>query len=131
MAYVIVWFILTNGSGYRPPLDVKDPPCGIVGPIVGVQVDRLVNPTAVLWPDPKIVGAHCRVDIRDHVEGLAPGEYHVGTTIVAKEWIVAGSPPEFYIGHDPHTSPLWMRQIGPSTNPARPAGLGIKPRPGQ
>jgi len=108
MDYVALWFILTGGGGYVPPEDVRAPQCGRPGLVVGVMVDRLVNPTLALWPDPHVVGEHCEVDIRARVQGLPFGEYHLATTEMVKA-LPFGTPPEPYIGIDPHTSALWLR----------------------
>lgn len=125
MDYVIVWFILTGGMGSIPLLEVRAPSCGRAGAIVGVQVDRVVNPTAVLWPDPQVVGQHCRTDISARVAGLPPGEYHIATTIVTK---VDGGR---FIAPDPHTSPMWSRRTSGSTPPppARVRVVGVDSRP--
>jgi len=129
MDFVIVAFIMTAGMGYIEPLNVypAEMQCGQAGAVVGVQVDRLVNPTAVLWPDPKISGQHCRVSIEAKVAGLIQGEYHIATTIVTTGCcgLVTVEP---FIGHDPHTSPEWMRDTVVTTPPAlAPVNLQLRP----
>ncbi len=51
MKLIIIWFILTNGSGYLPPMELlpTDASCGLPGAVVGVVVDRPVNPSTVTW----------------------------------------------------------------------------------
>ena len=125
MEYVILWFILAGGAGYLEPLTVQPPmmSCGLAGAVVGVQVDRLANPTKVSWPDPYFPGVHCDVDIRAKVATLKPGEYHAATTIVSKPCCVPIAPPASYINHDPHTSPTFV--IGNLSHPPAPASVGI------
>lgn len=127
MDFVILWFVLAAG-GYIAPMDVRSPQCGLSGLVVGILVDRVVNPTAVLWPDPQTVGEHCRVDVTDRVAGVAPGEYHFATTIVGKAVAFGVELPPRYQPHDPHTSVSWVRQVGPGTEPSKPATLQIRPR---
>lgn len=106
--------------GYIPPQNVykADMSCGREGTIIGIQLEKTVNPTYVLWPDPSIPGLHCKVDIRDRMIGLVEGEYHIATTIVG------GEIP--YIQHDPHTTVQWFRRNGIGTTPARPGQIRIK-----
>jgi hypothetical protein len=126
MAFVIVWFVMTGGAGYIAPLDV--PPsemrCGIDGAVIGVQLDRVVNPSMVRWPDPNVAGQHCQVDISARVATLAQGEYHIATTIVGKAY-AWNEPVDRYIGHDPHTSVVWMRDPNPTGLPLRPTNFRI------
>jgi len=130
MEVIFVWFILTGGSGYTPPIEVRNPPCGIPGFVVGVLVDRLVNPTAVMWPDPKVKDQHCRIDITQYMTGLTPGQYHIATTEITKTWNAgSGVSPEAYIGIDPHTSVYWVRQTGPSILPGKPINFRIQVQP--
>lgn len=126
MGFVIVWFIMTNGSGYIPPQNVQplQMSCGLAGAVVGVKVDRPVNPTRASWPDPRILGQHCEVDINQRVAGLAHGEYHLATTIVGKDY-KPGEKPESYIGHDPHTSDLWLRSLTSPGLPSKPTNFRI------
>ncbi len=100
-------------SGYLPPLEVRNPPCGIAGNAIGVQFEPggfvnnvPANPRAVLWPDPYFPGDHCRVDITQQVAALQPGTYEFATTEMGK---VGGGP---YIGIDPHTSATWVKVAG-------------------
>lgn len=123
MDYLLIWFVLAGGSGYIPPMEVRAPLCGQVGPAIGVTVDRLVNPTAVIYPDPNVAGVHCRVDIRERVAGLVPGEYHVATTEVGKLYPF-GTVPESYIHVDPHTSEDWVRQTS-GNEPRKPATFRV------
>lgn len=102
---------MTNGNGFIPTLDVKpNSPiiqCGINGAIIGVQIDKLENPTKTLWPDPHLVGKHCEVDISARVAALSNGEYHLATTIVDD-----GTEPG-YIYHDPHISVYFIKSSNP------------------
>lgn len=124
MDYVMLWFILVGGAGgYIPPMEVRAPLCGQVGPAVGLAVDRDVNPQAAIWPDPQVPGLHCRVDIRERVAGLAPGEYHLATTEIGKLYPF-GTAPESYIHVDPHTSEDWVRQVG-GNEPRKPATFRV------
>lgn len=112
MDFIVFWFILTNGSGYLPPMDVRltdnNVQCNLPGAIVGVQVNRLENPTIALWSDPTIPNRHCEVDISIKVASLPNGEYHNCTTIIGKEfpWNIKPTP---YIPHDPHCSVYWLK----------------------
>jgi hypothetical protein len=115
--YVALYFILTGGSGYRAPLDVYTPACGKPGLVVGLLVDRLVNPRMVLWPDPKTVGEHCEVDVAAYVLALETGEYENCTTEMGKA-IGWDAPRVPYIGIDPHCSLLWRRDAGDVTPPS-------------
>lgn len=110
MDYVMLWFVLLGvGGGYIPPVEARTPQCGLLGPVVGVIVDRLVNPTAVLYPDPQTPGAHCQVDVSTRVRALAPGEYQVATTEMMKPVAFGTSPAPRIIGIDPHVSLTWTR----------------------
>ena len=126
---MVVWFVFTlmaNGaepSGYIPPQEVRAPECGRLGLVVGVLVDRLVNPTAVLFPDPTTVGLHCRQDISQRVAALQPGEYHAATTEMPDSQVP-------YIGVDPHTSLTWTRNSEPMTitgPPGKPTTIRLVP----
>ncbi len=121
--YVAIYFILTGGSGYRPPLDVRNPPCGIAGAVVGLHVDRPVNPTIATWPDPYFPGVHCEVDIRAYVSQSEPGQYHLATTEMGKS-VGFGVPVVPYIGIDPHTTDFFTIGNLPPP-PASPATIGI------
>lgn len=127
MELVIVWFVMTGGSGYIAPQDVRpaEMRCGLEGAVVGVKIDRVVNPTVVRWPDPKVVGQHCEVDISQRVNALSQGEYHIATTIVSKMYTFGVGQPESYIGHDPHTSVAWMRDPHATGLPIRPSNLRV------
>ena len=107
MDFVILWFILTNGSGYLAPMEVRLSDsiiqCDIDGTIIGVQVEKLENPNIVLWPDPKNLNKHCKIDISAMISALPIGEYHLATTTVGT---LGG---ESYILHDPHTSVYWIK----------------------
>lgn len=116
MSFVMVWFILTtpaNGviaPGYIKPQDVylTDMQCGLSGAVVGVHVDRIVNPQFVTWPDPFFEGVHCSADISARVAALPLGEYHIATTIVGAD-LPFGTPVPHVNGHDPHTTTSWLR----------------------
>lgn len=130
--FVYVWFILSNGVGYIEPQRVENPPCGIEGGVIGVQIDRVVNPTAVLWPDPLVTGKHCRTNISERVAGLVPGEYHIATTIFstpmsAEARLLGGLG---YYGHDPHITGYWFRHIG-ETGPEPVKPKDLRKVPGQ
>lgn len=126
MEFVIVWFVMTGGAGYLPPQNVQptEMQCGIDGAVVGVKIDRVVNPSMVLWPDPYVEGKHCQTDISARVATLTQGEYHIATTIVGKSY-AWNAPVERYIGHDPHTSVAWMRDPNPTGLPPRPTNFRI------
>lgn len=128
MDFLAIWFILSGGTGYTPPMEVRNPPCGLPGLVVGVLVDRLVNPTAVMWPDPKVPDQHCRIDITQYMAGLTPGTYHIATTEMGKG-LPFGTPPEPYIGIDPHTSVAWTRQIGAGIVPGKPSNFRVVIQP--
>lgn len=126
MDYLILWFILTGaGSGRLEPMTIRAPQCGLPGVVVGLIVDRKINPTAAMWPDPKTVGEHCRVDISAKVAELAGGEYHLATTEMGK-MRPFGSKVDSYIGVDPHTSEPWIR-AATGTKPKKPAAVRITP----
>jgi hypothetical protein len=130
MEKILLWFILTNGSGYIAPQEVlpADMICRQPGPVIGVLFDRPTNPRAVLWPDPVEVDMHCEVDISQRVAGLAHGDYHLATTIIAKTRNF-GSPndkPERYIGHDPHTSEHWQRSLTAPGMPGGPSNFRVR-----
>lgn len=111
MDYILLWFVMTTGTGYVPPQEARAPQCGLAGPIAGIQVDRLVNPTEALWTDPKNAGQHCRTDISVRVKDLPEGEYHLATTEVNKVRSFGGTAAAApYLGIDPHTSAKWTRK---------------------
>lgn len=124
MDYVVLWFILSGGTGYLPPMDVRNPPCGIEGAIVGVVTDKPVNPTKVLWPDPYFPGTHCEIDIREKIATLAEGEYHLATTIMGRD-VPFGTPIPPYIQHDPHTSTDWVRSLSGAMSPTKPTTFRV------
>lgn len=127
MDYVALYFAFlltatgTEPTGYIPAVDVRNPPCGIAGTVVGITYDRPRNPTAVYWPDPYFPGAHCRVDVRDRVAVLEPGTYEFATTEMGVERPF-GTPVIPYIGIDPHVSPTFTvdRSPGAPTAPSAP-----------
>src|SRR5687767_15187809 len=93
MAYMLIWFIMANGSGYIAPQRVEfaEMKCGLDGPIAGgMQLDRLVNPRVVRWTDPKAADKHCDVDIAQRVAGLAHGSYHLATTVMGPDTVKFG-----------------------------------------
>ncbi len=123
MAYFVIWFILSDSpGGYIEPQEVQktNMSCGLPGQIVGVQLNKLINPTKVLVPDPGIPNLHCEVDITERMVGLVQGTYHLATTIMGD----GTSTP--YIGHDPHTSDYFSRVNGTGKAPAKPSQLIIK-----
>lgn len=131
MAYVVLYFVMTNAVGYLPPLDVRPTDsiiqCGIVGAIVGLQINKLENPTIALWPDPHLVDKHCEVDIAATVASLQNGEYHLATTEIGKDYTF-GTPVESYIGIDPHTSVYFLKSDFPMSAIPRP--LNVRTREG-
>lgn len=126
MELITIWFILVHSVGFIEPMRVypADMVCGIDGAVVGVHVNRPVNPTQVTWPDPHVPGRHCEVDISKHVATLPLGEYHIATTIIAKTRDF-GTPPESYIPHDPHTSSQWIRSLSAPVTPGKPTQFRI------
>lgn len=130
MDYIILWFIMTNGSGYLPPMDVRPTDsviqCNISGAIVGVQVDKLENPTKVLWPDSQLADKHCEVDVAAKVAALENGEYHFCTTIMGKPIMPDNSHMKYvYIQHDPHCSVYFLKSDAPMTVLGRPTNIKI------
>ncbi len=119
--YILIYFILTGGFGYREPqrVDKIDMSCGLEGQIVGVQLDSLVNPSKVYWPDPSIPNMHCIVDISQRIIGLEQGEYHLATSLHQNE----KGP---YILHDPHTSVYFLRVNGTGVMPKKPGQIRIQ-----
>ena len=115
MDFILIWFILTGGNTYIPYQEVHktDMSCGLEGKVVGVQLDRTINPTRLYWPDPGFENLHCEVFIGTRISGLIEGKYHIATTIIGD----GSSTP--YIGHDPHISVDFMivKQI---TKPSKP-----------
>lgn len=131
MDYVALWFILTGGFGYIPYEDVRTPQCGKAGQVVGLLVDRSVNPATAMWPDPNVAGVHCEADIRGRVAALAPGEYHLAATVFTKD-LPFGTPTKPFIGIDPHTSIAWTREgdyVPPATPPIVPPSPPAPPIP--
>lgn len=123
MIKIAIFFILTNGpAGYTPPQIVQksEMSCGLEGAIVGVQLDRLVNPTTVYWPDPTVANFHCAISIKDRVVGLQQGEYHIATTIIADN---SGNR---YFQHDPHTTVYWTRINGTGIAPNKPGKISLR-----
>jgi hypothetical protein len=110
LTYMTLWFIKADGVGHIPPLEVRNPPCGLAGAKVGVTYDRAQDPTTVYWPDPFFPNAHCAVDVRVALATLTPGSYHFATTVMGE----TGTPP-FTIYPDPHVSADWT--LGPRTAP--------------
>lgn len=118
---IAVYFILANATGgYVPPQDVPKAtmPCGFSGTVVGVQVDREINPTKVMWVDPFVATKHCEVSIVDRVRTLAPGDYHIATTIMGDGSQIPMNQ------HDPHTSPNF-KIIRVTGTPFAPKNLGV------
>lgn len=137
MAYIIVWFVMTMPAvgviepGYIKPQDVHlaDMQCGLPGAVVGVLVDRQVNPLKVSWPDPFFDGVHCDADISASVAALQPGEYHIATTIMGAD-LPFGTPVPHVNEHDPHTTSTWLRDGGtvPPPTPITTGTLRIQPQ---
>jgi len=131
MDYIAVWFVFLltaaggEPTGYIPPQDVRkaDMSCGLPGAVVGVQVDSLVNPTTVLFPDPGFANMHCTASIAARVQALPPGEYEIATTEMGDG---TRTP---YIGIDPHVSPRWRRTDSTlPVVPLRPAAIRVSPQ---
>ncbi len=122
MDYIVLYFILTNGSGYLPPLDVHkiNMVCGLAGKIIGVHVNSSINPTKAIWPDPGFEHMHCEINISNKVSSLEPGEYHLATTEMGDG---SGIP---YIGIDPHTSEFFTVVKVSQTVPSKPITLVVK-----
>lgn len=125
MEFVVVWFILKGGIGFIPPQDVypEHMNCGRAGARV-LSLDRPVNPTRVFWPDPLTPEQHCEVDISQRVASLAPGEYHIATTIIAKTRTF-DAPTQRYFGHDPHTTNQWARSLAAPGLPGSPLNFRV------
>jgi len=121
--YVSIFFIMTNSSGYTPPLDVRkfDMSCGLPGSVIGVQIDRNVNPSKVFFPDPGIPIMHCVVDISQKVNSLPEGEYHIATTEMGE---LNDPTPNFMI--DPHTSQYFTIVKSTVTYPSKPGQVKLK-----
>lgn len=127
MAFVLLWFVMTLGiGGYIEPMKVMpaDMHCGLPGVVVGVRVDRAVNPQRAYWPDPGFEDLHCELDIAQRIAALPHGEYHLATTIVDKLYPF-GVQPDRYIGHDPHTSDQWLRSAAAPGLPGLPTNFRI------
>jgi hypothetical protein len=119
LTYIALYFIHAGGSGYIPTFDVRNPPCGIAGAVVGVTFDRPQYPTTVYWPDPYFPETHCAVDVRVPLAKLATGTYHFAATVMGE----LGTPGFLYYP-DPHTSANWT--IGAVLPPPPPpAGVGL------
>ena len=86
MTIVILWFVLSGGTGFIEPLNITPEACGRATNIPRLEPDREVNPRAARWAD-------CEVDIRAKVATLTPGVYHLAATGLGS-----------YIPPDPHTS---------------------------
>lgn len=111
MAALTIWFILISGNiGYIEPIVVKraEMVCGIEGAVVGVSVNAPKNPTEVVWPDPKVVGKHCALNISAKIASLPDGEYEIATTEMGETYPI-GTAPESYIGVDPHVTERWTK----------------------
>lgn len=134
--YIAVWFVflsLASGAeptGYIPPQDVRkaDMSCGLPGAVVGVQIDRLVNPSFIEFPDPGFANMHCRASIAARVAGLQPGIYEIATTEMGR--IPEPGEVPGYIGIDPHVSVQFTvtTSTGPFT-PVAPAAMRVSPQP--
>jgi len=111
MEALTIWFVLLTGNaGYIEPLVVKraEMVCGIDGTVVGAVVNATKNPTVFSWPDPKVVGKHCSVNIAEKLATLPDGEYENCTTEMGA-LVPFGTPVESYIGVDPHCSERWTK----------------------
>jgi len=111
MTSLALWFILTGGSGYLPPLNLlpADIHCGVTGAVApGLQINARENPSLALWRDPADATKHCEVNIAAKVNTLAMGEYHLATTVMG-----TGN----WVGPDPHTSVMFMRGTGTVVEP--------------
>jgi len=134
MDYIVAWFVFlltaagAEPTGYIPPQDVlkSNMSCGLPGAVVGVQVDTLVNPTTILFPDPGIAGLHCTASIAARVQQLQPGRYEIATTDTGRLWDGTGVP---YIGIDPHVSVEWIRALDSTLPmvPRPPAAIRLTP----
>lgn len=130
MFYITVWFVMLTPAigviepGYIKPQDVhlSDMQCGIAGAVVGVHVDRPVNPLKVSWPDPFFDDVHCEADISASIAALLPGEYEIATTIMGPD-VPFGVPVPHINQHDPHTSTTWIRDGG-TIPPPTPSTIG-------
>lgn len=135
--YITVWFVflLTAGgaepTGYIEPQAVHkaDMSCGLDGAVVGVQLDQIVNPSAITFPDPGIAGKHCRASIAARVMQLQPGTYEIATTEMVDSGPF-GTPPVPYIGIDPHVSVQFTRTDSAApVPPHKPGTMRITPPP--
>lgn len=112
MNYVVLYFILTNGFGFLEPMQIHYNDsiiqCNLPNAVIGLQIDKLENPTKALWPDPNDSSKHCEVNIAGKVSGLEEGEYHLATTVI-------GAEPHIQI--DPHTSRHWIKSNHPMIFP--------------
>lgn len=111
---ILIWFVMTNQAGFIEPqrVEMTAAVCGLPGAVVGVQINRLENPSVVSWPDPMVVDQHCQADISARVKDLVPGEYHIATTELTK--LVAIGTGQPYIGIDPHTTVHWLKSTAPA-----------------
>jgi hypothetical protein len=129
MPLLVVWFIMTNGTGYLAPQDVDAAAlhCALAGAVpAGVSVDRPVNPLLARWPDPKSPEQHCAVDISLRVAALEPGEYWLATTEMGQPFEGA-----LFVGPDPHTSDPWLRSVTDPGLPGPPVNFRISGDPHQ
>lgn len=122
MNFVMLWFIVTAGinvPSYIEPMSVYTPACGRPGLVVGVMVDRVVNPSEALWPDPVTPGEHCTVDISEKVASLPVGNFYIATTVVEDAGLFDGTR-RAAIPHDPHESVALVHDTSleqPTVNP--------------
>ena len=123
MNWLAIWFVALSidVTGYVPPQGVTLLRCGRPGAVVGIRVNRLLNPTLALWPDPFVADQHCEESIVARVAALAAGEYELATTemgeLNAAQWT-------FHI--DPHVSERWRRDEAPMATMRRPTGLRVR-----
>lgn len=130
MDYVVLNFVflmMASGAeptGYIVPLSVKNPPCGIVGEVVGVTYNKVHNPTEVYWTDPYFPGTHCKVDIQAELPRLQLGTYEFATTQIGLTAPFGTTLPPYTL-IDPHVSLRWVRQAGDEPPPPPPTGIGV------
>ncbi len=121
MAFVMLWFIMVGGlAEYIEPMKIENPPCGITGAVVGLQIDSAVNPTKVMWPDPFFPGVHCEISIAAKIATLQPGDYTLATTEFTNGKF--GGPA--FNGIDPHVSTSWIRSLIDGT-PSKPTTFKV------
>jgi hypothetical protein len=125
LTYSVLWFVFkltaagAEPTGYIPPLDVRNPPCGLAGAVVGVTYDRPQNPTTVYWPDPYFPGVHCAVDVRAALSTLPAGRYEFAHTVMGEIGTA-----DFNVYPDPHTSADFTIGNMPPPPPP-PAAVGL------